>query len=174
MSMANGKEPRRDRVVPCRMAHFVIKTNNYAEMVSWYQLLFLADIVFANGEITFLNFDDEHHRLAIVSEPTFKSAPKDVNCIDHVAFSFHDLDELFINYERLKRSGVTPTVAIDHGPTTSLYYSDPDGNRVELQVDNFPNVDETIAFFRSSAFASNYIGTRFDPEEMLKKRASGV
>jgi len=31
---------------------------------------------------------------------------------------------------------------VNHRPTTSMYYRDPDGNRVELQIDNFPTAKE--------------------------------
>jgi hypothetical protein len=37
---------------------------------------------------------------------------------------------------------IRPFYSINHGPTTSLYYTDPDGNRVELLVDNFATAGE--------------------------------
>lgn len=46
-----------------------------------------------------------------------------------------------------------------------MYYRDPNGTRVELQVDNFDTADEADAFMRSAAFAKNPIGTDFEPEE---------
>jgi hypothetical protein len=33
--------------------------------------------------------------------------------------------------------------------TTSLYYADPDGNQIELQVDNFATPEEGTAFIES-------------------------
>jgi catechol-2,3-dioxygenase len=36
----------------------------------------------------------------------------------------------------LKGAGITPFVSVNHGLTTSFYYRDPDGNGVELQIDN--------------------------------------
>ena len=41
------------------------------------------------------------------------------------------------SYARLKGLGIEPDACVNHGVTTSLYYADPDGNQVELQVDNF-------------------------------------
>jgi catechol-2,3-dioxygenase len=32
---------------------------------------------------------------------------------------------------------IEPVIPVDHGPTTSFYYEDPDRNSVELFVDNF-------------------------------------
>lgn len=37
----------------------------------------------------------------------------------------------------------------NHGPTTSLYYRDPDGNQIETQVDNFETAEEATAFMNS-------------------------
>lgn len=46
-----------------------------------------------------------------------------------------------------------------------MYYRDPDGNKVELQVDNFDLPEEADSFLRSSLFIKNPIGTDFDPDE---------
>jgi catechol-2,3-dioxygenase len=40
-------------------------------------------------------------------------------------------------YTRLKKMRIEPVIPVDHGPTTSFYYEDPDRNSVELFVDNF-------------------------------------
>ena len=55
-----------------------------------------------------------------------------------------------------------------------MYYRDPDGNQVELQVDNFPTAAELDAWFRSGAFAKNPIGVSFDPDELARKVHAGV
>src|SRR4029078_11913987 len=60
---------------------------------------------------------------------------------------------------------IRPYRAIEHGPTTSMYYADPDGNRVELQVDNFESPEEATAWMSSPALAANPSGVDFDPED---------
>lgn len=60
-----------------------------------------------------------------------------------------------------------PVWSINHGPTTSLYYLDPEGVKVELQVDNFESAGELDAWFRAGDFATNPIGVEFDPEVLL-------
>ena len=62
---------------------------------------------------------------------------------------------------------------INHGLTTSLYYADPDGNRVEFQVENFGTAKEFQGYMRSEAFAKNPIGVEFDPETLLSRYESG-
>ena len=74
---------------------------------------------------------------------------------------------------RLKNGGIEPFWCINHGPTTSMYYKDPDANRVELQVDNFPSTDETNRWMQSGEFAANPIGVVYDPDELLKRYRAG-
>ena len=57
--------------------------------------------------------------------------------------------------------------------TLSFYYMDPDGNRIELQVDCFDN-DGAIAFMKSNAFAENPIGIDVDPDELLQRFRDGA
>jgi hypothetical protein len=57
--------------------------------------------------------------------------------------------------------------------TLSLYYQDPDGNRLEFQVDCC-TVEEANTFMLSDAFAANPIGIEIDPEALLTKYREGV
>ena len=82
------------------------------------------------------------------------------------AFTYSTLGDLIGTYKRLQAMGIRPTVTIDHGPTTSMYYTDPDGNNIELQVDNFETAEEAQEFFESDAFAKNPVGVLFDPDEL--------
>lgn len=54
-----------------------------------------------------------------------------------------------------------------------MYYKDPDGNKIEVQVDNFDTVEETTDFFRTKEFAENPIGVDFDPEDLVQRLRSG-
>jgi catechol-2,3-dioxygenase len=124
-------------VSPAKFAHFVLRTGQIDRLVEWYQAVLNARIVFRNEMLCFLSYDDEHHRLALINIPG--SPPRDPNGTgtDHVAYSYNDLGELLSTYRRLKERGITPHWPINHGVTTSMYYRDPDNNRVELQIDNF-------------------------------------
>jgi hypothetical protein len=50
---------------------------------------------------------------------------------------------------------------------------DPDGNRIELQVECFDS-DGALAFMKSDTFASNPIGIDVDPEELLRRFRDGA
>jgi hypothetical protein len=54
-----------------------------------------------------------------------------------------------------------------------MYYMDPDGNRLESQVDNFDSAEEATAFVRSASFRENPVGVDFDPEELAHRVRSG-
>jgi hypothetical protein len=73
----------------------------------------------------------------------------------------------------LDQAGIRPVCCLNHGPTTSMYYADPDGNQVELQVDNYDTVQEAGAFFYSAAFAQNPIGVDFDPADLAARFHAG-
>ena len=107
-----------------------------------------AEVVHADGVLAFLTYDDEHHRIAIARIPGLEDQPPLAAGTDHVAFTHADLGDLLYTYARLKSEGIEPYWCINHGPTTSMYYKDPDGNSIELQVDNFPTAEETNRWMR--------------------------
>lgn len=68
-----------------------------------------------------------------------------------------------------------PHASLDHGITCSFYYEDPDGNSVELQVDNFGDWVQSGEWIRTSPqFAANPIGTPVDPAQMVAAREAGA
>jgi catechol-2,3-dioxygenase len=100
--------------------------------------------------------------------------PTDQPGLHHVAFTFESMGAFLDNYERLAARGIRPFLCINHGPTTSMYYVDPDGNRVELQIDNFATAEEGQAWMHSAAFDQNPIGVEYEPDELVRKFRSGV
>lgn len=161
-------------IIPDRLAHIVFKTADKSRLMDWYGSLLSAHVVFDNPFIGFLTYDDEHHRLAFIQMPGLQPASETSAGLHHVAFTYLTLDDLISNYERLRDSGVKPSHCINHGPTTSMYYTDPDGNAVELQVDNFDSNEELDAWFKSGDFAENPIGVDFEPDELAARLRSGV
>lgn len=161
-------------VSPRKLAHLVFRTPRYHAMVQWYCTVLGAHPVFANAMLTFATYDDEHHRIAFVNLPHLADLDPMAAGVDHVAFTYDSLSDLLQTYERLKGEGILPVWCINHGPTTSMYYADPDGTRVELQIDNFATNAELDAWFHSGAFAKNPIGVEYDPEELLKMFRAGT
>lgn len=162
------------RIVPDRLAHVVLKTTDKARLMDWYGRVLNARVVFQNDFIGFLTYDEEHHRIAFIQIPGLEAASAKSTGLHHIAFTYATMDELVANYERLAREGVAPSHCVNHGPTISMYYKDPDGNAVELQIDNFATNEEVDAWFASGEFAENPIGVDFDPAEFAAKFHGGA
>jgi len=122
--------------------------------------------------LAFLTYDDEHHRIALLSQPGLGDDARLHAGLEHVAFTFASLDDLVSTYERLQSLGITPILPINHGMTMSLYYADPDGNQVELQIDTTTPA-EAVSFMQSDVFAANPLGVVFDPDEMTAQHRAG-
>ncbi len=160
-------------ISPARLAHVVLRSSQFDALVEWYQTVLGATIAFSDGKLAFLSYDDEHHRIAVLNFPGLKPQTAGVAGVHHVAFTYASLGELVATYERLDKAGIRPVTCINHGPTTSMYYADPDGNQIELQVDNYETVEKAGEFFYSPAFASNPIGVDFEPAELARRFYSG-
>lgn len=160
-------------IPPQRLAHIVLRTSRMEEMVNWYRTVLGAEPAFQNEILAFLTYDEEHHRVAILNMPGLQPQPEGVTGFHHAAFTYASLADLMATYKRLRDLGIKPIFPINHGPTTSMYYADPDGNQIELQVDNYDNIDDATAFFFSPAFAENPIGVEFDPDELLRRVEAG-
>src|SRR2546428_4782139 len=101
----NEKNAAARRVVPKKLAHFVIRTNHFAEMLTWYRSVFQAKTSFENPVIAFLTYDDEHHRIAFLNTAHLPAPDQLYTGVDHVAFTYAGLGDLLVTYERLKGEG---------------------------------------------------------------------
>jgi catechol 2,3-dioxygenase-like lactoylglutathione lyase family enzyme len=161
-------------ISPAKFAHFVLRTGQIDKMAEWYRTVLGARIVFRDERLCFLSYDDEHHRLALIQVPGLAARDPEAAGTDHVAYSYRDLGELLATYRRLKEQAIVPHWPINHGVTTSMYYRDPDNNRVELQIDNFATVAELDGYFHSPEFAANPVGVTYDPEQLARDFEAGV
>lgn len=172
--MAINFDAPADKVIcPSKLAHVVLRTNNFEKMISFYKEFLGAQAIYENDFLAFLTYDEEHHRIAIAAVPGTKDKDKTSCGLEHIAFTFDTLSELLLSYRQRKQKGISPLWPVNHGPTTSIYYRDPDGNMIETQVDNYDDPDEATAFMKSKFFAENPIGTDFDPEDYIKRLSKG-
>lgn len=158
-------------------AHFVLRVSNLQDSIDWYTTVLSMKVVHQNPFLAFMTFDEEHHRLALVQIKNDDSITQETRLtlpgLDHVAYTIESLHDLLSIYKRLKQQDIVPVWPINHGLTTSLYYADPDGNRVEFQVENFETKEELNAFMQSESFAANPIGVDFDPDTLLARFENG-
>ncbi|MEV0028409.1 VOC family protein [Nocardia sp. NPDC050793] len=158
---------------PVKLAHIVLRTNRLQEMTDWYLHVLEGHVSFANDMLAFMTYDDEHHRVAFIATGATEQPTDAHTGMHHMAFTYASLGDLLGNYTRLKADGVQPFWTINHGPTVSMYYRDPDGNQIELQIDSFATEEEAQAFFESDDFATNPIGVDFVPEELIARFEAG-
>lgn len=174
--------PTPDRPITRPQLHHVnLKTTRRDEMIEWYRLVVGTEVVFAGSGAAWLTNDAANHRLALVTGETLK-----IDLCDdphkqrhaglyHSAWEYSSLDDLLSTYARLKEVGILPQRSVDHGPTTSFYYVDPDGNTVELQSDNFSDWSQSRTFMAESAqFSQDPFGPDVIPELMIAAREAGV
>jgi len=159
---------------PVLFAHFVLRSSNIQPMIDWYSAVLNMHVVQRTEYICFLTYDDEHHRLGIVNLAGLKAPDAQNSGLAHVAYTFADIGALLSTYARVKKLGIAPARCIHHGPTVSIYYRDPDGNGVELQVDRYATKEATAAYFQTAAFKKNPIGIVFDPEALVQAYESGA
>lgn len=158
---------------PATMAHVVLRTGKIQPMVDFYTTFLGGHVTYGNDFLSFITYDEEHHRIALIGVPdTLPKNPRTCG-LEHIAFTFPTLADLLVAYRQRKARGIKPVWCVNHGPTTSIYYKDPDGNLLETQVDNFDTIEETNAFMTGPNFSENPIGTDFDPEDLLEKIKSG-
>ena len=169
---------------PSKLAHIVLQTNRIDEMQKWYCKVLSARVIHdASPFILFISYDDEHHRIAFLNPgPLAERAPggggpaaagREAG-LHHVAFTFANLHDLLENYRRLREIGIRPYWCVNHGPTTSMYYRDPDSNQIELQIDNFATAEEGRAYMESPAFRKNPVGIEFDPNQLDDRFRGGA
>ena len=163
----------RGRIAPLKFAHIVFRTAQKDVMVQWYRTVFEAEVALANPFLTFLTFDAEHHRIAIVGMADLTPQDRRAAAMDHCAFTYATLGDLLATLKRLRAQGITPYWCINHGPNVSFYYRDPDGNQVELTIDVFDSPAALDEWFNGSDFGINPIGVKFDADELIRRFEAG-
>lgn len=163
----------RGKIAPAKFAHVALRTGNYEAMIEWYSKVLEAEIVLGSPMASFLTYDDEHHRLAILNMPGLKPQDRSHAGTEHIAYTYESLDDLFATYERLQSLGIMPFWTIHHGGTLSLYYHDPDQTQVELQVDVFDTHEAFAQWLETSDFAVNPVGVKVDLPDMIARYRAG-
>jgi catechol-2,3-dioxygenase len=174
--------------------HINLKTTRLKEMIDWYSVVIGGKIVFQSADdksatdnpiqMAFMGNDRAFFRIAFMAVRGLREDPDQFvhTGLHHIAFEYDSFDDLMSSFARLKQLGIEPIVCINHGVTTSMYYSDPDQNAVELQAqnalelqpDNLGNWEKSIELMQTEAFRQNPIGVFFDPDPILAAHQAGT
>jgi catechol 2,3-dioxygenase len=157
--------------------HLLLKTTRRDELKEWYRTVLGMEVRFEDDVVCFLYNDEANHRVVLLTTPKLTDDPDKFahSGLDHFACEYKTLEDLLGTFVRLKNRGIEPFLCLDHGLTTSFYYSDPDGNGLELQVDNFGDWAASSEFMRTDpGFAKNPIGAHVDPEQLIAAVEAGT
>ncbi len=168
-----------------RLHHYGLTTAKLDAMVDWYREALGMTVVHrsevppqARGRapfsaLAFISNDEYHHRIVLFETPGIVDDPDRGRHarLQHVAFVCNNHDDLLGAYVRLKGKGIAPVWAADHGVALSIYYLDPDQNRVELTANNYSDEWTATEHMRVSPA---FMAAPFDPDKMLAARKAGA
>lgn len=118
------------------IGHAHLKVRDLARSVDFYTRFFdLRVTEELPGAFAFLSGGAMHHELAL-QEAGPDASPPNLNGIGlyHVAFEVPDQRSFAQAYNTVTKAGV-PAAAVDHGISWAMYFSDPDGNGLEIYWD---------------------------------------
>ena len=83
----------------------------------------------------FLSFGTQHHDLALFQLATGEAPHATQPGLHHMAWQVGSFEELQAAHRELRQIGIPVESTVEHNVTRSVYFHDPDGNRVELYCD---------------------------------------
>ncbi|HKL27411.1 MAG TPA: VOC family protein [Desulfuromonadales bacterium] len=119
-----------------KIGHVHLKVRNLDGAIAFYQRYFDMKVTEQVGSaFAFLSAGGMHHELALQEVGSQAGTPKrhDVG-LYHVAFEVPDKDSLVETFKKLQKDGVA-VHPVDHRISWALYFSDPDGNGMEVYWD---------------------------------------
>jgi len=176
-------------IVHPRLHHLGLTTSDTEAMAGWYRTVLGMTIIHQTSSAipgqpgapaiksTWMTNDEANHRIALVEVPGIEADTERSRHrrVQHFAFEFQSLAELLGTYVRLKAQDILPVLCTDAGLQTAFYYKDPDGNVVELNVDNFGNHLTSSEYLKTSPeFAANPMGLYVDADKMVAAHEDGA
>ena len=127
-----------------KVGHVVLNVKDVEASAQFYTAALGMEVMRLRGDsAAFLSFGTQHHDIALFKAP--EDAEMGALGLNHIAFQIEGGEtELRQLYGRLVQHGAKVDYTTDHGMTHSVYFFDPDGNRLEIFTDmmRVPNGEE--------------------------------
>ena len=124
-----------------KLGHIVLRVRDAQKSKDFYMRtlgLKLAHEDLTRGTV-FLSFGEQHHELALFEPAIGEAADSKQPGLHHAAWQLGSFEELQAAHRELKAMGIAVESTVEHNVTRSVYFPDPDGNRVELYCDMVEN-----------------------------------
>lgn len=116
------------------IGHVHLKVSNLKKAEEFYTKLLGFKINERVENYLFLTFGKKHHDLALQEIIDAEKPTENTIGLYHFAIEVKSMIELAKLYFKLKNKGIAIS-PIDHGISKTLYFSDPDGNGIEVYID---------------------------------------
>lgn len=138
--------PNTEDGVGLRFSHVGLFVIDMAGMVAFYNRV-LGFAVTDRGELsgarlTFLSRDPREHHQIVLVEGRPPGLPDRI--VNQVSFRVDDLSALQHFYRRIRSEPVQELAAVTHGNAWSVYFRDPEGNRLEVFTDSDWHVAQPV------------------------------
>jgi catechol 2,3-dioxygenase len=129
-----------------KLGHVVLKVREVQKAKDFYTRVLGLRVAHEDHKrkAVFLSFGAEHHELALFQMATGEPPEAAQPGLHHVAWQLGGFAELQAAHRELVELGIPVEAAIEHNVTRSVYFFDPDGNRVELYCDMVSNGFEAM------------------------------
>lgn len=116
------------------IGHVHLKVSNVKNAEKFYTTLLDFKVTEKVGNYVFLTFGKKHHDLALQEISNAESPSENTIGLYHFAIEARNVKVLAELYFKLRKEGISVS-PIDHGISKTLYFSDPDGNGIEVYAD---------------------------------------
>lgn len=157
--------------------HVIYCGEKYEEMVRWYQTFFQGEVRTVSDTLPAdIASDDTTDSIILVKRPDLPVLEGRQVGIFHVAWSYPSLAELMYVYRKARDNGILPVEVLNSGILLQVYYKDPEGNGVEIEVDDYDTSEETYAVQRAMSFVRSGDPKHWhiDPEKVIAMLEAGV
>ena len=140
-----------------KVGHVVLGCRDPQTSIKFYTENLGMELVQFNRDLqmAFFSFGEQHHDIAVIKVPD--DQPVGSSGLSHTALQIEGGEaELRELYQRLKDHGIKVDFTADHYLTKSVYFFDPDGNRLEIFCESM-----------EMAEAKDYLHATSDPSKLI-------